>query len=104
MHIFLTKGDKELKDPVHGIWLHFFELKFLLSMFLTPLVYPLTSVFAEEGESNLSDQSIIKIQFYIIIFLMFYSTFTKYFREEVCHNFEVDVVMQKVQELQNRYD
>ena len=33
-----------------------------------------------------------------------YSTFTKYFREEVCHNFEKDIVLEKVQELQDRYN
>ena len=43
-NIFLIKG-KKLTDPVHKIWVHFFELKFVLSLFLTPLVYPMTGMF-----------------------------------------------------------
>ena len=53
--IFQSKNGKTLKDPVHNIWLHFFEIKFVLSMFLTPLVYPFTSILADEGESQISE-------------------------------------------------
>ena len=49
--ILHAKNGKSLKDPVHNIWLHFFEIKFVLSTFLTPLVYPFTSILADEGES-----------------------------------------------------
>jgi hypothetical protein len=104
LNIFLTKNGKKLKDPVHKIWIHFFEAKFILALFLTPLVYPLTSMLAEEGETQISEQLKNKIQFYIICFMFFYSPFIKYYREEVCLNFEVDVVMQKVKELQDRYE
>ena len=102
--ILHAKNGKSLKDPVHNIWLHFFEIKFVLSTFLTPLVYPFTSILADEGESQISEEFKNKLQFYLVIFMCVYSTFTKYFREEVCHNFEKDIVLEKVQELQDRYN
>ena len=49
VNIFLIKGGKKLEDPVHAIWQHLFELKFVVYMLLTPMIYPLTSFFAEEG-------------------------------------------------------
>jgi hypothetical protein len=36
--------------------------------------------------------------------MFLYSPFTKYYREEICLNFEVDIIMEKVKELQNRYE
>jgi hypothetical protein len=51
LNIFLVKGGKKLKDPVHKVWVHFFEFKFVLALFLTPLVYPFTTILAEEGET-----------------------------------------------------
>ena len=54
--IFHAKNGKTLKDPVHNIWLHFFEVKFVLSLFLTPMVFPLTSILADEGESQISEE------------------------------------------------
>ena len=35
--------------------------------------------------------------------MFLYSPFLKYFREEVCHNFEKDVILEKVHQLQNRF-
>lgn len=96
-HVFIIRDGKTLNDQVHKMWMHFFELKFILSLFLTPAIYPLTSIFAAEGESNISEQNRQKVQFYITVFLLFYCTFIKYFREEVCLNFERDIVMDKVQ-------
>jgi len=60
VYTYMVKGGKELKDPVHGMWMHAFELKFLLSAFLTPMVYPMTGMFAAEGEINLPDETIRK--------------------------------------------
>ena len=101
--IFLTKGGKELTDPVHAMWMHFFELKFILGLFLTPLIYPLTGMFADEGEENISEAAKSKYQFYIVVFFCFYSPMTRWFREEVCQDFKVDIIMQKVMQLQDRY-
>lgn len=53
--IFLTKDGKVLEDPIHCMWQHFFELKFILSLFLTPLIYPMTVIFAEDGEEYISE-------------------------------------------------
>lgn len=44
-NIFLLKEGKKLTDPIHKMWVHIFELKFVLSLFLTPLVVPMTSLF-----------------------------------------------------------
>jgi hypothetical protein len=54
--VFQTKNGKELKDPIHSMWLHFFEIKFVFAVFLTPLVYPFTSILADEGEENISEE------------------------------------------------
>ena len=101
--IYITKGGKKLTDPVHSMWMHFFELKFALGLFLTPLIYPLTCMFAEEGEENISEAAKSKYQFYIIVFFCVYSPFIRYFREEICKDFKVDIIMQKVMQLQDRY-
>jgi hypothetical protein len=37
------------------------------------------------------------------VFLYFFSTYIKYFREVVCNNFDDDKVLEKVFELQNKY-
>ena len=50
-----VRGGKELTDPVHKMWTHFLEFKFVLAMLLTPLIYPLTTLFVEEGEKQISD-------------------------------------------------
>lgn len=93
---FLIKDGKKLEDQVHKMWKHFLELKFILALLLTPAIYPLTSIFAPEGQNNISEQNKMKIQFYVVVFLVFYSPFIKYFREEICLNFERDIVMDKV--------
>jgi len=95
-NVFLVKGGKKLTDPVHKMWIHFFELKFILALLLTPLIYPITSIFAEEGQNVISSETKDKIQFYIVVFMFFYSSFTRYFREEVCHGFKKDFIMEKV--------
>ena len=99
LNIFLTKNGKTLKDPVHKVWIHFFEFKFILALFLTPAVYPFTTILVEEGETQISENMKNKIQFYIICFMFFYSPLIKYYREEICLNFEVDIIMEKVKEL-----
>lgn len=103
-NVFLVKGGKKLTDPVHKMWIHFFELKFILALLLTPLIYPITSIFAEEGQNVISSETKDKIQFYIVVFMFFYSSFTRYFREEVCHGFKKDFIMEKVNQLQKRYE
>ena len=79
-------------------------MKLIVGLFLTPLVYPLTSMLAEEGDTNISEELKIKYQFYIIVFFYVLSPAVKYFREEICQNFERDAILDKVMQLQNRYD
>ena len=99
LNVMFVKGGRELKDPMHGMWQHFFELKLILALFLTPLFDPMTKMFAEEGEDSISEDLKTKIQYYIVVFLAFYSSFIRYFREFVCMDFKVDMIMQKVQQL-----
>jgi hypothetical protein len=47
---YLLKPGKIEDDPIHSIWSHMLQLKFVLSLLLTPLIYPLTCFFAEEDE------------------------------------------------------
>ena len=90
---------KPLTDPVHKIWQHYHEFKFVMGMFLTPMIYPLTSVLAEEGEANISEERKIKYQFYILVVFYITSPAIKYFREEICQNFENDRILEKVMQL-----
>ena len=43
-NIFLIK-EKKLTDPIHKMWVHIFELKFVLSLFLTPMIYPISGFY-----------------------------------------------------------
>ena len=45
--VYLEKNGKTLEDPVQAAWQHMFEFKFVLTLLMTPLIYPLTSLFAE---------------------------------------------------------
>jgi hypothetical protein len=95
-NIFLVKGGKKLTDSVHKIWIHFFELKFILALLLTPLIYPITSIFAQTGRKTILEDTKNKIQFWIVCFMFIYSPFIKFFREEICNNFKKDFIMHKV--------
>ena len=103
-NVLIIRDGRTFTDHWHTMWNHFFELKFVLALLLTPAIYPLTGMFAPEGSLNITEATKCKVQFYIVVFLMFYSPFVKYFREEVCLNFERDIVMDKVQELQAKFD
>ena len=85
LNIFLNKNGKKLENPIWKIWIHFFELKFILALLLTPIIYTVTIPFATDQE--ISETTKNKIQFYIVMFMFFYSPFIKYYREEVCYNF-----------------
>ena len=83
-NIFLIKAGKKLK-PEHKMWVHFFEVKFLLALCLSPILnFPLRTFTSTQEEL---DTLRFKVQFYIVVFIYFYSTLIKYFREEVCNNF-----------------
>lgn len=60
-NIFLVKGGKKLTDPVHKAWIHFFELKFVLALLLTPLIYPVTSFFAQDGRKVILEETKSKV-------------------------------------------
>ena len=60
-NVFIIRDGKKFEDQVHKMWMHFFELKFILALFLTPAVYPLTSMFAPEGHSNITERMKMKL-------------------------------------------
>jgi len=55
------RNGKKLTDPVHLMWRHFLEFKFVISIFLTPLVYPFTAMLADEGEKYVDEAKRRKI-------------------------------------------
>ena len=96
-NIFLIKGKKKIM-PQHKPWSHMLHFKFFLALLLTPLANQLLKRFTK-SESEL-DALRSKFQFYLCLFMYVYSTFIKYFREEVCNNFVVDLLAEKIQKLQ----
>eukprot|EP00347_Sterkiella_histriomuscorum_P008172 403346106 len=100
-NIFLIKGKKVLK-PEHKLWATLLKLKFVLALFLTPLINPLLSNFTSSQDEL--DVLRNKFQFYLVLFFFVYSTMIKYFREDICNNFDDDDLYKKVQELSKKYD
>ena len=104
INIYIVKDKNKLVDPVHAIWWHMFELKFVLYLLLTPMIYPLTSFFAEEGSQFINESLKNTIQFYVIGFLCVYSPLCKFYREEICNGFKTDAIMAKCQQLEARLE
>ena len=48
LNIFINKNGKKLENPIWKIWIHFFELKFILALLLTPIIYTVTSPLAAD--------------------------------------------------------
>jgi hypothetical protein len=98
-NIFFIKAGKTLL-PEHKLWIHFFEVKFCLSLFMTPLISPLL-IFIKGQESTEEERDLLKfeIQYYLVIFFVLYSVFIRQFREESCNNFNDDRVMEKMEQL-----
>lgn len=84
-NVFIIKGKKE-KTPQMKLWIHFFSLKFMLTLLLTPAIKPLQALFAFDEERKL------QIQFWIIIFLFVYSIGIKGYREDIANNFDPDLL------------
>jgi len=57
------------------------------------MIYPMPVMFAEEGDDYISDTFKSKIQFWLVVFMCIYSSFIRYFREEVCQEFKIDAIM-----------
>ena len=103
--VYLEKEGKTLEDPVQAAWQHLFELKFVLSLLMTPLVYPLTSLFAQDSATkSITAETKCQLQFYLLVLIAFKSTVAKYYREVYCDGFQIDPVMLKVKELQSKYN
>ncbi|CDW88176.1 UNKNOWN [Stylonychia lemnae] len=100
-NIFLIKGKKKLK-PEHKPWSTMLKLKLVIALLFTPLINPLLSGMTSTEEELAKLR--INIQFYLLIGMFIYSTFIKYYREEICNNFDDDEVFKKVQELQKKYE
>ena len=80
LNIFLVKGKKNL-EPEHKLWLHLFELKFFLSLLLTPAIKPL------EYLLDLSEESKSAFQFYVLCVVVVMSVGAKAYREDSLNNF-----------------
>ena len=84
-NIFLIKGKKKLTTSKQKRWRHFLELKFVVALTFTPLFkFPLKLFLKSESEI---EQFRVKYNFYLICGFFLYSTFVKYYREEICNNF-----------------
>ena len=95
-NIFLIKAGKKLTKE-QKIWVHFFELKFLLALLLTPAIKPLQRFL------GFDEQTKITIQFYLVIFMLVYSVGIKAYREDVLNNFNADTVEQKLEAFQKKF-
>ena len=85
-NIFLIKAGKKLEKK-HKAWVGMLHLKFLLAIiFLTPILKHLIALIIKE-EVKLK-QVTECTQAYFCLGMYVYSTGVKYFREEVCKNFE----------------
>ena len=100
MNIFLIKGGKKLL-PEHKLWVRFLEIKFFLTLLLTPLLSIILNYVTDSKEE--ADNLAIVIRFYLCLFIYVFSVYVKYFREVSCNNFEDDVILEKVKELQLKY-
>ena len=97
-NIFLIKGKKKIQ-PKHKLWSHMLHLKFFLALFLTPLAnFALRRFTKSDTELDMLRS---KFQFFLCLGMYVYSTLIKYYREEVCNNFVVDPLAEKVQKLQS---
>lgn len=93
MNIFLIKGKKQLK-PEHKLWATMLKLKFVVALAFTPLINPILSNFVNSQDELDTLRS--KVHFYLVLVFFVYSTLIKYFREDICNNFDDDEVYKKV--------
>jgi len=95
-NIFLIKQGKpfDKANLDHAIWLRFFELKFVIALLLTPLINPILFLISKEEADIESLRN--KVQFYLLLFVLVYSSFIRSFRNDVCSNFEKDLIMEQV--------
>ena len=85
-NIYLIKAGKKLEKK-HKAWVGMLHLKFLLAViFLTPVLKHLIAIFIKNDVELVAVTQ--KTQAYFCIAMYFYSSVIKYFREEVCHNFD----------------
>ena len=85
-NIFLIKAGKKLEKK-HKAWVGMLHMKFLLAIiFVTPILKHLIAIIIKE-EVKLK-QVTECTQAYFCLGMYVYSTGVKYFREEVCKNFE----------------
>ncbi len=92
-NIFFIRGKKKLQ-PQHKPWAQMLYLKFTLGLLMTPLANLVVGRFVKADELDMARS---KFQFYLCLFMYVYSTLIKYYREEVCNNFNVDPLLDKLE-------
>jgi hypothetical protein len=96
INMILVKKGKTLSGS-QVLWRHALEAKFVGSLFLTPLIEPLVEWLA--GEEGNPAQIRSKIQFYLVVSMLFSSVATKMFREDFCNNFSKDPFDDKIHDI-----
>ena len=95
----LLKVGKKLEKK-HKAWVGMMHTKFLLAIiFLTPVLKHLLAVFLKDASEARIVEVSERLQAYFCLAMYLYSTFAKYFREEVCRNFESAEDLKLVQKL-----
>jgi hypothetical protein len=89
-NIFLIKGGKKLNKE-QRVWVHFFELKFMWALLLTPAIKPLQKLM------GFNERTRILVQFYDVLLILVYSVGIKAYREDVLNNFCKDPVEEKLE-------
>ena len=95
-NIFLVKGSKKL-EGTQKTWIHFFEIKFFLTLQLTPAIKPLQYML------DFSDETKTSFQFWIMCLIMVFSIGIKAFREDAQNNFVGDPFSSKLDEITKKY-
>lgn len=95
-NVFIIKSGKE-KTSLMKVWIHFFSIKFMFTLMLTPAVKPIEHLFGMDEDQKLC------MQFWIVLILIAYSGMIKAFREDVANNFEEDPFKDKFMQFQKKY-
>jgi hypothetical protein len=87
------------------IYQHLSELKFVLGLLLTPLVYPCTAIFAEDEMSRqIAATTKVSLQMFVLSVVIILSLVSRYYREEISIQLVGDPVVEKVMELQKKFN
>ena len=102
--VLIKKKSKLQKEEDYIQWRKALELKFLVSLLLTPAINPLVNVIAS-GDAEVEERLALraKIQFWLVLFILVYSACVKIYREDVSNNFELDPFEVKFEQFKQKY-